>query len=459
MRDRNKYRFLFSLAIACVVGSFFFDAFASFLRTLFIAISIVGGMCAHIRIPSPLGQFVNVATKFATGCGVHLVGGLHAYMIATGTDPYRIALHFAGILVQVSIAFRWRQKIMRTREQFRGLSLRPRGTHAASSAYISSFSCVHAIMPVSTILSWRMWTSATFSDARKRRKEDGVVRVKNVVYARRKDYGALTLDIWFDASAEPPNDMAHKPVLLYWHGGAWTAGDKCFNPQNALLVLLARQGFVVVSASYRKAPRHRWDDIFDDAKDALRWVVHSGQLTPFRASPDVLFLAGSSAGGHIAATIINHVMRTASSSSVHGVVLFYPPLDMTNETGAYASLPFSIPPLRYRKNQSLMEWWWYRWVLGEIPAASDRGHEVWSPLNQFASDCPPMLIVHGDMDGVVPCSVSEECIKRIRSHRTRCSSDMLISVPGQRHAFDDFWNPTTRVVLDGIAAWLHRELP
>lgn len=87
------------------------------------------------------------------------------------------------------------------------------------------------------------------------------------------------------------------PVLVFFHGGAWTHGGlewlRFMAP--AVMALPA----VFVAASYRLAPQHRWPAAFEDVCTVLR-TVHA--LTGQRGyDNNRIVVAGHSAGGHLAA--------------------------------------------------------------------------------------------------------------------------------------------------------------
>src|SRR5690606_6493103 len=96
-------------------------------------------------------------------------------------------------------------------------------------------------------------------------RRQGVVRVKDVVYAREGRL-ELRLDVWH--GEDRPSGC---PVLLQIHGGAWILGSK--NEQGLpLMQLLASRGWVCVSADYRLSPRATFPDHLIDLKRAIAWI-------------------------------------------------------------------------------------------------------------------------------------------------------------------------------------------
>lgn len=86
------------------------------------------------------------------------------------------------------------------------------------------------------------------------------------------------------------------PVLLDFHGGAWTH----FDPRVDLAWCreLARAGVLSASVEFRLAPEHPWPAFLADARAALRWVTAHGAA--LGADPARMGTIGGSTGGFLA---------------------------------------------------------------------------------------------------------------------------------------------------------------
>ena len=108
------------------------------------------------------------------------------------------------------------------------------------------------------------------------------------------------LDVYLPA--EPPtgeSSGAPLPVLLFFHGGAWTSGTKEWMGFMAPALLDA--GVIFVSGNYRLAPAARFPEIVDDCVAAAAWVRDN--IGRYSGDPERLFVGGHSAGGHLAALV------------------------------------------------------------------------------------------------------------------------------------------------------------
>ena len=65
-----------------------------------------------------------------------------------------------------------------------------------------------------------------------------------------------------------------------------------------LIYRLASQGWVCISANYRLSPAATFPDHLIDVKKVIAWVREHGH--EYGADPMIVFVAGSSAGGHLA---------------------------------------------------------------------------------------------------------------------------------------------------------------
>lgn len=74
-------------------------------------------------------------------------------------------------------------------------------------------------------------------------------------------------------------------------------------------------------------------------------------------------------------------------------------------------------------------------------------------LGQLRASFPPCLLVHGEMDGLVPLAASRAFMQALAQVR-KCAGDALVEVPGAKHAFETGGGPLVDTVFDGVVAWL-----
>lgn len=116
-----------------------------------------------------------------------------------------------------------------------------------------------------------------------------------------------------------------KALVVYIHGGGWCAGSVALSDPDCR-VLAARADAAVVSVDYRLAPEHPFPAPYDDCWEALRWVARNRRdLAP---AAERLVIAGSSAGGNLAAAVGLRA-RAEGGPTIDLQVLLCPALDLS----------------------------------------------------------------------------------------------------------------------------------
>ena len=103
------------------------------------------------------------------------------------------------------------------------------------------------------------------------------------------------LDVYMPA--ETPESPA--PVLLFFHGGYWVIGHK--DLMGFMAPAITSAPALLVPVGYRLAPGAKYPQQVDDCRAALRWVY--GHIADYGGDPARIYVAGHSAGGHLAALI------------------------------------------------------------------------------------------------------------------------------------------------------------
>jgi alpha-L-fucosidase 2 len=228
---------------------------------------------------------------------------------------------------------------------------------------------------------------------------------------------------------------APSPAVIYVHGGGWSYGDKQGGFGQFLTQLLLNQGYSVFSINYRLAPKYPYPAAAQDVRSALAFVRANARS--FRILPNRIALAGSSAGGHLAAlvgtTACDGPRRTSTDCPIRTIVDFYGPADLRGMTSVAQVRAFLGP----------------RFARGDGRVAVEA-----SPITRISRNDPSFLILHGDRDPIVPYAQSVQFYRALQQGGV---PSRLITVTGGNHGTN--WDAITAVNWQReIVRWLRTYL-
>jgi acetyl esterase/lipase len=218
----------------------------------------------------------------------------------------------------------------------------------------------------------------------------------------------LKLDIY------KPEGKGNGAAVLLLHGGGWSRGSKDMLAPHA--TALAEQGFVAVASEYRLTGEARFPAQIHDAKRAIRWVrSHAGELG---FDPDRLCLEGHSAGAHL----VLLAAGTAEDSRLD------PPEGSGGVSAAAAAVAAIYPPVLFHIGETRLS--------GSLPARSLPGADgseqaalLASPIEHVSARLPPVMLLHGDADKVVPVSASRRYEERVRAAGGKVDLHIFAGLP------------------------------
>jgi acetyl esterase len=183
-----------------------------------------------------------------------------------------------------------------------------------------------------------------------------------------------------------PQAPTPAPVLVFYHGGGFCAGD-LESHDRPLRALANRSGCLLLAVDYRLAPDHPYPAANDDCWAALVWVAE--HAAAIGADPTRIAVGGDSAGGLLAAWV-------AQKARTHGPalrlqVLLYPNLDATTALPSWKQFGTG----QYLVSHVKMREWFDLY----LPKGIHREDPAVSPL--FATDLSglaPAFLVTADHD-------------------------------------------------------------
>jgi len=215
----------------------------------------------------------------------------------------------------------------------------------------------------------------------------------------------------FNACWILPKDETRQGVLLYLHGGGYTAGDLGY-VKGAGTTIAVRCGTRVFAPAYRLAPEHPFPAAIDDAFDSYKYLLTKGY------SPDKITLIGESAGGGLCFALLQK-LREEGEDMPAGVVAISPWTDLEANGESYesnADVDSSV-------SKKLLNFYADSYT-------SDRKNPLVSPVNADLTGMPATLIFAGGDEIMLDDSRRiHECLKE-----AGCESTLHIK-PERWHAY------------------------
>ena len=222
--------------------------------------------------------------------------------------------------------------------------------------------------------------------------------VRDITFARVDDT-ELKLDLYRPDG--PPVGL-----IVWVHGGAWRGGSRSGVDLKGMTAL----GWAVASVDYRLSITARFPAQIHDIKAAIR--VLRASAAAYGYPPEKFVIAGSSAGGHLAALVgvtNGHAgleglvgENPGVSSDVQAIVDLYGASNLTT------ILPQSTPHGLSVRVPAL------DLLLGGQPGAVPELARLASPIFQLDAQDPPLYLTHGDQDPQMPIEQSHELVAAYR---------------------------------------------
>jgi monoterpene epsilon-lactone hydrolase len=176
-----------------------------------------------------------------------------------------------------------------------------------------------------------------------------------------------------------PRTAAGASVVLYLHGGGYAFSIRAHDNLIAFVALAAQAR--TFALDYRLTPEHPFPAQLEDAQAAYHWLLSSG------IAPQHIVIAGDSAGGNLALTLLL-VLRDAQQPLPGLAVCLCPWTDMDS---SYRSLKENEP---YDWIEQRMTVQWAEWFC----RGTDPENPLVSPVHADLRGLPPIYIQAGDAE-------------------------------------------------------------
>ena len=253
------------------------------------------------------------------------------------------------------------------------------------------------------------------------------------------------------------------PLFIYIHGGGNTGGTKnaLYNKSSLILKELTESGIAVATIDYRvfgAGEELGFHQLFEDCKDALRFLAKNSDR--YGIDPHKFITWGTSAGGSKALVVAltdsdflpGENAGPATEHTVIGAISFY------------GATTYLVPELWEKR-------------LERFPGRSEsKGAMLFKPSHGMSTeeiaklvsadqylkaDSPPILLVHGDTDPVVPIDLSTHLYTMAKEKGLDVE---LVEVENAGHGFKPVqgndevpsmtWDETQQLVVRHVLEWI-----
>lgn len=182
----------------------------------------------------------------------------------------------------------------------------------------------------------------------------------------------------------PANRNTESTKMLIWvHGGAWSAGDKSEGASIKGALDPYLDNYAYASLNYRLYNSSTYVNPFpaqeNDVNAAVEYILSQTEQWQISNS---LVLAGASAGGHL---VLLQAYKYNSAGNIKAVIAYYPPTELT------AMYNFSL----------FTQLTLYS-LCGGAPDTQASLYNSSSPLTYLNASSVPTVFFHGTADDVVP---------------------------------------------------------
>jgi acetyl esterase/lipase len=206
------------------------------------------------------------------------------------------------------------------------------------------------------------------------------------------------------------------PVVLWLDSHGKEKSDK----ESSNAVLFTDNGFVTAIIGYRSTDLAPFPAAIEDCKCAVRFL--RANAAQYGIDPDRIGVAGSSAGGHLALLLAtaNEDAGLEGSGGWSGISS-----QVAAASAWYAPTDFTVGEKGFQRKGD------GKFLGVNVNQKSDIFRKA-SPITYVSADSPPILLIHGDHDKVVPFSQS---IRMMEAYKRVGATAELVKVVGVGHKF------------------------
>ena len=256
--------------------------------------------------------------------------------------------------------------------------------------------------------------------------QDSLIFSKTEIIYGRKDGMALTMMM-----LKPLQKTNGKAIISVLNGN-WVSSQRFMDAFLTRSNLYLESGYTLFGVMVGSQPRYTIPDEILDLKRAVRFIRYNAK--GYGIDADKIGITGSSSGGHLTLMIAtaDDIVDPKStdpvdkvSARVQAAAVFYPPTDFINYGGVNTSGKINQAGLVMARVAAAFDFKVWNDTTGTFVSITDTEKRLAiarasSPVNSVSPDDPPVIIIHGDKDVLVPKQQSESIIEKFKEAKVIC---------------------------------------
>lgn len=250
--------------------------------------------------------------------------------------------------------------------------------------------------------------------------QDSLILSKKEIIYGRKDGMALTMTM------VTPKLKSNGRGIIAVLSGNWVSAERMREGFAERAGVYLQSGYTVFGVMVSSQPRYTIPDEIIDLKRAVRFIRYNAK--EYGINADKIGVTGSSSGGHLSLMIATADDITDSKSvdpvdkvsgRVQAAAVFYPPTDFINFGRINTTGTINQAGLVLTRVAAAFDFKEWNDTTGTYVSITDTkkrlaiAREI-SPINYVTPDDPPVIIIHGDKDYLVPLQQSESIIAKFK---------------------------------------------
>lgn len=263
---------------------------------------------------------------------------------------------------------------------------------------------------------------------------------QDVIYAHKSSVN-LHLNVIEPGETRDPSNKERFPLLVWVQGSGWQKQNIGYHIST--WIRLAEKGYVIAIVEYRCAPKNHFPDQIKDLNSAIRFMLLHAQ--EFHVNPNKYEIGGESSGAHTAImALVTRNLQEFSDEDIEimpikpkACIDYFGPTDLSRMN--------KVPCSNEHVTASSFEG---QFIGGDIYENLDLVKKA-NPMTYIDDKLvlPPILIMHGNKDRIVPFEQSVLLYKKLRDTHHKV---VFYEMKNADHGSDAFYKKETMKITQNF---------